>query len=84
MWWPFARKREEGKKRRWLVVLPDDPKVTIENYKTPVPWLIDPETGSEHWGYCFEPISFPPDSPWIRESEAERILERVTNPPASF
>ena len=74
-WWLFGQTWEEDRPHM-LLVLPDDPEVTIENYQAGCAWFMDPHTGAEADVCYFRPTSFPPDTPWIRESEAKRILQR--------
>jgi len=80
MWWPFGRKQEKEKEERTMyLVLPDDPEITIENYRATYSWFIDPDTGAEAHAFYEEPTSFPHDTPWIRESEAKKIQQRFVN-----
>ncbi|GEM_PF-5841516 len=82
MWWPFERKREEEKGERVMyLVLPDDPSVTIDNYQATSAWFIDPNSGAEGHTFYERPTSFPPDTPWIREAEAEKIQQRFAIQP---
>ena len=75
MWWPFRRKR----KPELLLIVEDEllERFLAGNYTARMPMFFDKETGFRTSLLFTRPHTYSPDTPYILESEAQRIEEEM-------